>query len=86
MRSLIVTIYRDVLHQSLLLLLNAKSAFAGHCFRAKNQVIPDVFYWRLPCPNRGVDLQSKIEDLPNMMMDKHFWLDRVNGISIATAK
>ena len=54
--------------------------FAGNCFRAKDQVIPDVLYWRLPCPNRGPrplnyidvigrDTKSGIVDLPNMMRD-----------------
>ena len=58
--------------------------FAGHCFRGKDQVIPDVLYWRLSRPNReprplnyidvmGKDTESEIEDLQNMMMDKRIW-------------
>ena len=27
--------------------------FAGHCHRAKDQVISDILLWRLPCPSRG---------------------------------
>ena len=50
--------------------------------RAKDQVIPDVLYWRLPCPKRapwplnfidmiGRDTEAEIVDLPNIMRDKH---------------
>ena len=34
----------------------------------------------------GTDTESEIEDLQNMMRDKHFWLDIVNGISVGTSK
>ena len=27
--------------------------FAGHCYRAKDQLISDILLWRLPCPSRG---------------------------------
>ena len=30
-----------------------RARFAGHCFRAKDQVISDLLLWRLPCPRRG---------------------------------
>ena len=30
-----------------------ETRFAGHCFRAKDQVITDLLWWRLPCPRRG---------------------------------
>ena len=53
--------------------------FAGHCYCAKDPVIPD---WRLlrlikeRYPLNYTDIigrhtQSEIEDLPNMMRDKH---------------
>ena len=29
-----------------------RARFAGHCFRAKDQVISDLLLWRLPCPRR----------------------------------
>ena len=59
----------------------------------KDQVIPDVLYWRLPCPYRGPrplnyiavigrDTESEIVDLPNMMGDKHLWRDVVHRISV----
>ena len=70
---------------------------AGHCYRAKDQVISDVICWRLPCPNRGRrplnyidvigrDTQYEIEDLPNIMRDKEYWRGVVNGISVAAAR
>ena len=30
-----------------------RTRFAGHCFRAKDQLISDVICLRLPCPTRG---------------------------------
>ena len=74
-----------------------RDRFAGHCFRAKEQVMPDVLYWRLPCsywePRPlnyidmiGRDTESEIVDIPNMIRDKHLWRDVVNGILVATAK
>ena len=30
-----------------------RTCFAGHCFRAKDQIISDVISLRLPCPKRG---------------------------------
>ena len=64
---------------------------------AKDQVIPDVLYWRLSCPNRGSrplnyidvigrDTESEIANLSNMTMDKHLGRDIVHGVSVATAK
>lgn len=73
-----------------------RARFAGHCFRAKNQVISDVICWRLPCPNRGRrpfnyidviarDIQQETEDMPNLMSNKDTWRCAVNSISVATA-
>ena len=89
-------IYRDIPPSSATV-AQRRVRFAGHFFRAKDQVIPDVFYWRLPCPNRGPrplnyidvigrDTEAEIVDLPNIMRDKHLWRDIVHSILVATAK
>ena len=67
-------------------------AFAGHCFRAKDQIISNVLLLRLECPNRGRrpfsfvdsitrDLNIQLEDLPALMNDREEWREVVKNCS-----
>ena len=73
-----------------------RASFAGHCYRAKDQIISDVICMRLPCPSRGRrpinyidcvarDTNQVIEDLPDLMMDRDTWRCIVDSISDASA-
>ena len=76
------------------------SVFSGFWsdFFIEKCTLPDVLYWRLPCPNRGPrplnyidvigrDTEAEIVDLPNLMRAiKHRRRDVRHGISVATAK
>ena len=74
-----------------------RTRFAGHCFRAKDQIISNVICLRLPCPTRGRrplnyidcvarDVQHDIADMQTLMMDKDSWRGIVNSISEASAE
>ena len=69
-----------------------RARFAGHCYRAKDQVVSDIICWRLPCPNRGRrpfnymdtiarSMNLDIEDIPKIMAERGEWRCRVNSIS-----
>ena len=68
--------------------------FAGHCFRATDQVFSNVVCWKLPCPNRErrptnymdtieSDTRQDIEELSNQISSKDTWRGVVNSISVA---
>ena len=74
-----------------------RTRFAGHCFRAKDQLISDVICLRLPCPTRGRrpmnyidciarDIQHDIADMQTLMMDRNSWHHIVNSVSDASAE
>ena len=71
-----------------------KARFAGHCFRAKGQVIFDLLLWRLPCPRRGnkpltyPDTLTRVtglilNELAQAMASRTIWCDIVSAISRA---
>ena len=57
---------------------------AGHCYRAKDEIISSLMFWTPPGPNRsnrltypGVisrDTDLMIQDLPAAMADRAVWL------------
>lgn len=74
-----------------------RTRFAGHCFRAKDQIISDVISLRLPCPNRGRrplnyidciarDIGHDVADMQTLMLDRDIWQGIVYSISDASAK
>ena len=74
-----------------------RTRFAGHCFRAKDQIISDVISLRLPCPNRGRrplnyidciarDIGHDIADMQTLMLDRDIWKSIVYSLSDASAK
>ncbi len=74
-----------------------RARFAGHCYRAKEQVVSDLICWRLPCPNRGRrplnyldmvcnDVSQRVDDITTAMADKGFWKSLVACISAAAAR
>ena len=79
------------------ILAQRRARFAGHCFRAKDQIISDVICMRLPRTCRGRrpfnyidcvarDINQNIIDLPNLMADRNSWRDIVNSFSDASAR
>ena len=65
-----------------------RTRFAGHCFRAKDQIISDILLMRLRCPNRGrrpfsfldritKDTNIALDELPNIMADRMRWKEVV---------
>lgn len=71
-----------------------RARFAGHCFRAKDQVISDPLLWRLPCPRRGKspliypDTSSRdtgliLGELAQAMADRALWYGAVSAGSTA---
>ena len=64
--------------------------FAGHCFRAENEIISTLLLWKPSRSNRGRrlsypdvisrDTGIQKQDLCNAMMDRDFWRDLVNSI------
>ena len=69
-----------------------RAQFAGHCFRAKDQIISDLLLWRLPCPNRGSrpltypdmlcrDTGLTFDELGTALRDKDSWRRCVSWIS-----
>ena len=78
------------------ILTQRRARFAGHCYRAKDQIISDVICMRLPCTSRGRrplnyidivarDINQQIDDLPNLMADRDSWRCIVNSFSDASA-
>ena len=74
-----------------------RTRFAGHCFRAKVQIISDVISLRLPCPNRGRrplnyidciarDIGHDIADMQTLMLDRDIWQGIVYSILDVSAK
>ena len=68
--------------------------FAGHCHRAKDQVISDILLWKLPCPSRGTrpltfpDVLSRhtgltVNELGAAMSNRDQWKQLVSLISRA---
>ena len=79
------------------ILAQRRARFAGHCYRAKDQIISDVICMRLPRTCRGRrpfnyidcvarDINQNIIDLPNLMADRNSWRDIVNSFSDASAR
>ena len=75
-------------------LAQRRSMFAGHCFRAKDQVVSDVLLWRLPQANRGArklcypdticrDTNLTLEELKESMMNRETWKLVTSAISTA---
>ena len=73
-----------------------RARFAGHCHRAKEEIISDVLFLRLKCPNRGKrpfsyldgimrDTEISYEDLPTYMEDRKIWQNVVKLCSTAVA-
>ena len=71
-----------------------RARFAGHCFRAKDQVISDLLLWRQPCPRRGNrpltypdtlarDTGHILNELAQAMANRTLWCDIVSVISTA---
>ena len=73
-----------------------RAKFAGHCFRANDQVISDLLLWRLPCPSQGgeTDLSQNsdilardpglgLNELARAMANRPLWCDIVSAISTA---
>ena len=69
-----------------------RTRFAGHCFRAKDQMISNVISLRLPCPTRG---RTALQEILGMRQQtcKHIsvgqrytWRGIVYSISDASAK
>ena len=64
--------------------------FAGHCFRAENEIISTLLLWKPSRGNRGRTLSYpdvisrdtgiQKQDLSNAMMDRDFWRNFVNSI------
>ena len=64
--------------------------FAGHCFRAENEIISTLLLWKPSRSNRGQTLSYpdvisrdtgiQKQDLSNAMMDRDFWRNLVNSI------
>lgn len=74
-----------------------RARFAGHCYRAKDQIISDVICMRLPRTCRGRrplnymdcvarDVNQDINDLPNLMADRDSWRNIVDSFSDASAR
>ena len=74
-----------------------RARFAGHAFRAKDQIISDMICLRLPCPTSrrrprncidcaARDIQHDMTDMQKLMMDKDSWRGIVNTISDASAE
>ena len=73
-----------------------KARLAGHCLRAKDEIVSDVLFLRLKCPNRGRrplnfidailrETKVRLEDLPTMMSDRKTWQQVVKTYSTAVA-
>ena len=73
-----------------------KARLAGHCHRAKEEIVSDVLLLRLKCPNRGRrplnsigtivrETNIQLEDLPTMMKDRKRWQDVVKTYSTVVA-
>lgn len=69
-----------------------RTRFAGHCYRAKDQVVSDVLLLRLQRPVRGKrpfsyldsitrDSKVSLDDLPTLMNDRDRWKDVVKNCS-----
>ena len=89
-------IYGDI-HPISSIVDGRRTRFAGHCSRAKDQIISDVISLRLPCPTRGrrplnyidciaSDIGHEIADMQTLMSDRDTWRGIVYSISDASAK
>ena len=76
-------------------LIQRKVRFAGHCYRATDEVISSLIFWTPPGPNRsnrltypGVisrDTDIKIQDLPVAMADRAVWRGVVKSLPAEAA-
>ena len=69
-------------------LIEHRTRFAGHCFRAKEEIISDILLWKqsrsrkLTYPDIiARDSGIHLEDLPNAMADRECWKEVVLGVS-----
>ena len=69
-------------------LAQCRSRFAGHCFRAKDEIISDLIMWKASNSRKLTfpDIISRdsgipVKELPTAMADKDFWRSVVHGIS-----
>ena len=78
-------------------LAQRRARFAGHCMRAKNQIISSILPWRLQQSNRGRrpltyldviarDIGLEVGDVRTAMLDRAVWRDIVGGISTASRR
>ena len=76
-------------------LIQRRVQFAGHCYRAEDEIISSLLLWTPPGPNHsnrltypGVisrDTNIKIEDLPVAMADRPVWRDIVHSLPAEAA-
>ena len=76
-------------------LMQRRVQFAGHCYRAKDEVISSLLLWTPPGPNRSNrltypdvisrDTGIKVQDLPAAMADRPVWRDIVNSFPAEAA-
>jgi hypothetical protein len=65
-----------------------RARFAGHCYRAKDEIISDLIMWKASSSRKltfpeviSRDSGINVTDLPTAMADKDFWRTVVLGIS-----
>ena len=76
-------------------LIQRRVQFAGHCYRAKDEIISSLMFWTPPGPNRsnrltypGVisrDTDLMIQDLPVAMADRAVWRGVVKSLPAEAA-
>ena len=81
------TIYGKIPKLSLQL-SQRRTRFAGHCFRAKDELNSDLILWKASNSRKltypdiiSRDTSIPVKDLPTAMMDKDVWRQVVQGIS-----
>ena len=69
-------------------LAQRRARFAGHCYRAKDEIISDLIMWKASSSRKltfpdviSRDTGIQVNELPTAMADKDFWRTVVLGIS-----